>query len=160
MIIDSVYPSGFSIFSDDIRHEINGKMTLVGTYVGEMNIIGELPARLPMLACLIAFRFIPPDEPITVDCKIILETDAHEEQQLFGAYLELGPTPNDHPQENPFDRDGTFAEARIAAQMPGLEIKAPGRLKVRAYMPNGDEVRLGSLRIKISAPQKDEDAPV
>jgi hypothetical protein len=154
VIIEAVYPNGYTIFADDVRHEIGGKLTIVGAYAGELNILGELPARLTNLACVIRFQFIPPDEPMTVDCKVILETLDREETQLFGAYVEIGPLGQN---EDPFNDGRSFAEARIATQMPGLEITAPGRIKVRAYMPNGDEVRLGSLRI-IATPPPPADA--
>lgn len=48
-------------FCDDIRHEIGGKITLVGCYGDEM-IIDKLPAVLPKL-CAQIIVFTPADRP-------------------------------------------------------------------------------------------------
>lgn len=48
-------------FCDDIRHEIGGKITLVGCYHGEM-IIDKLPAILPKLCAQISV-FTPAGRP-------------------------------------------------------------------------------------------------
>jgi hypothetical protein len=37
------------LYSDDIRQEINGKISLIGVYQGGMSVFGELPQDLPKL---------------------------------------------------------------------------------------------------------------
>jgi hypothetical protein len=39
----------FCLYSDDIRQEINGKISLIGVYQGGMSVFGELPQDLPKL---------------------------------------------------------------------------------------------------------------
>ena len=40
---------GLTIFCDDIRSEIDGKISLIGCYTGRMMIGGEFPVILPKL---------------------------------------------------------------------------------------------------------------
>jgi hypothetical protein len=51
-----VEPYGITIFSDDLRHELHGKITLVGMYGGELLLYTELPTLLPKLCILVQAR--------------------------------------------------------------------------------------------------------
>jgi hypothetical protein len=54
---------GHVVFCDDVRQEIGNKITLVGTYLGELTLFGTFPATLPQLVA--AFWLSSPiDNPI------------------------------------------------------------------------------------------------
>ena len=42
-------PTGSTIFCDDIRYEINGKVTLVGVYAADMVLPNDFPVTLPKI---------------------------------------------------------------------------------------------------------------
>jgi hypothetical protein len=46
---------GYTTFCDDIRFEVDGKVSLIGSYNGVMNIRGEFPATLPKFAMSTVF---------------------------------------------------------------------------------------------------------
>jgi hypothetical protein len=49
---------GHVVFCDDVRQEIDGKLTLVGVYNGNLTVFGEFPAVLPKL-CLVVWLNSP-----------------------------------------------------------------------------------------------------
>lgn len=51
MIILPQRPSGYTIFCDDVREEITGKMTFVGVYSGSLVVKALTPLQLPVLCC-------------------------------------------------------------------------------------------------------------
>jgi len=58
-----IEPTGFTIFCDDIREEVNGKLSLIGCYGADLRIFGSpLPILLPKLGFHITIR-LPTDGP-------------------------------------------------------------------------------------------------
>ncbi len=51
-------------FCDDIRHEIDGKCSIIGVYTSDMNITGIAPILIPRLIILVNV-FTPIDDPLT-----------------------------------------------------------------------------------------------
>ena len=49
------YPYGYTIFCDDIRDEVGGKTSFIGTYRGVMRIHGDLPITLPKFCIYAVF---------------------------------------------------------------------------------------------------------
>ena len=49
-------PFGYTIFCDDVRNEINGKVTLVGVYAGDVIVLGTLPVTLPKLGLSVNYH--------------------------------------------------------------------------------------------------------
>ena len=154
MIINPNLPSGFVTFCDDIRHEVTGKMTLVGVYSGQMIISGTLPITLPQICAVITFRFSPPSEPIKPVIKIFM---SGQDEPLFMMETEITPAEaeaavaRDVPLYEDPDRI-TFGQMVITPQIQGLIVKEACTLKVRAYIGD-DEIRLGALSIMLAADQ-------
>jgi hypothetical protein len=140
---------GFTIFCDDIREEVGGKFTFIGSYIEKMFVQGTFPLALPKFGLGVttiqrAHLFAPltkilvfmpgdgDDQPsITAD----LPTDASQ--------LEI-PKPNgEHAQ--PIVRSGTNL---VFSPLP---IKQPGLMKVRAVR-NNELIRCGLLQIEAQAP--------
>src|SRR5260221_12989855 len=58
-----IEPTGFTIFCDDIREEVNGKVSLIGCYGADLRILGnQFPILLPKLGFHITVR-VPSDGP-------------------------------------------------------------------------------------------------
>src|SRR5262249_39756655 len=52
---DSPEAFGYTIFCDDIRIEVGGKLTYVGVYTGRMFVHGSFPVTVPKLALGITY---------------------------------------------------------------------------------------------------------
>lgn len=62
-----------TIFCDDIRHEVSGKLSLIGVYSGIL-IARQLPITLPML-CLRVIAVTPSDQPFRSLAVRVLKDD-------------------------------------------------------------------------------------
>lgn len=149
MIINPSVPSGHVTFCDDIRDEVNGKHSIIGTYGSEMIVYGEAPVRIPTLAILISYR----DDPDTLPKKITLritregtETEVMLEAEI--AMPELPPELNFALTEDDPDSKA-FAELRTVARYAGMELTENCKIKVRVHIGD-DEVRLGTLRVRLA----------
>jgi hypothetical protein len=143
VIINPSLPSGHTIFCDDIRHEITGKITYVGTY-GTHLFTPQFPVTIPKLCCAITFR----EEPTSLDkvtIKILQEIDKNETLLSELTY----DIPSNLP---PFVATGDSApfvarEAKFYVEMGNIVFEGVGKLKVRAFRGD-DEIRLGALQIE------------
>jgi hypothetical protein len=149
VIIHPQLPSGFVIFCDDVREEVNGKLTFVGTYAGEMTVYGTAPATVPMLCVVARYREDPKNLPRHIVFKVIKST-AEEETVLLEVPIDApAPTPEfDFPVST--DKDAvSFFEIAFISKISPLQVTGDFHLKVRAYVED-DEVRLGTLRVKLA----------
>lgn len=144
-------PSGYTIFCDDIRHEMLGKKTIVGTYQSVMYINGSLPITLAKFCMMIVlWEEIDSVEPVTLKVFLPGEDDDHP----TGTF-NIQPQP-DMLGEAPID-EFTMRESRFYLELPGVAIKEEGRFRVRAYL--GDkEIRLGSLNVSVNPLETSENA--
>jgi hypothetical protein len=135
-------PSGFTIFCDDIRHEVSGKATFVGAYADTMYINGQLPAILPKLAIMIVYREEPQSlEPVQV--KVFLPGDDYDAPAVV---FEFTPEPELIPEQT---GDFLMREARFLWETVGVIIKETGQIRVRAFRGD-DEIRLGALEVTLN----------
>jgi hypothetical protein len=134
---------GYTIFCDDIRHEIGGKLTLVGVYRAEMLVRANLPVRLPKLGMMILFE-TPPDQPISsLELTIHLPGDPDDAPSFSGTVDQIKtPAFPDDSQEV----DHWFVVASDLLLSP-LAIKQEGYIRVRAKV-EGETFRIGALRIR------------
>jgi hypothetical protein len=147
VIINPNFPGGFVTFCDDIRHEVTGKMTLVGTYHSQLNVMGNAPVVLAQLYALIDFRFKPESLPISPTISVFR---SDEVEPIFSVE---GHIPAN--EETLFD-DGSavdegsvrFHQMIVPVQLQGLAVNESFRLKVRAFVGD-DEIRLGSLKVNL-----------
>ncbi len=159
MIIKPSFPSGFVTFCDDIRHEVSGKMTLVGVYDGLMMLGGALPITLPQLCAAITFRFLPPTEPTKVAIKAFVA--GHEAPfSVMEADIDA-VKPDSHPAEID-DLQMQDPESINFAQIVGthyiqsLVIKKPCVIRIKGYI-GSDETLLGQLHIMVAPNSTDNE---
>jgi len=142
MIVHPSLPGGYVIFCDDIRHELNGKETFVGTYKSVMFINGTLPTTLPKLCMVIVYREEPDSlEPSTV--KVFMPGD---DDDTPSAIFELSPQADMIP---PPSDEFMMRETHFMFEVPCVIIKEEGRIRVRAYRGD-DEIRLGSMAVSLN----------
>jgi hypothetical protein len=152
MIINPSLPSGHVTFCDDIRHEVTGKVTLVGVYQGQIMVNGNLPAIIPQICAVVSLRLPTPTAPLNPIIKIFR---SDQDEPLFYLEADIEAIPN-IPMAAPLpniDPDPiNFMQMGIMAQMQGIVISEPCILKVRAFVGD-DEIRLGTLQILCGDPE-------
>jgi len=63
-----------TLFCDDIRHEMGGKLSFIGAYSGEL-LVPAFPARLPKL-CLFVRMVTPVEEPFrSLDLRVLKDAE-------------------------------------------------------------------------------------
>lgn len=167
IVADSPDVYGYTIFCDDIRVEVGGKLTYVGAYQGTMAVQGTFPFVLPKFAMHFVYmqrrpNVLPPTKVIVVTpgntednpAFVISLEEADALQAMSAAEVVAGPISN----------DAAYAMMGGPLTLTNLVISEPGSIKVR--VARGDEfIRLGGLRIiqdprfaAASAPQPSTDA--
>jgi hypothetical protein len=143
-------PFGYSIFCDDIRVEIDQKLTFVGAYSAAMVVHGQFPATLPKLGFSITLF-----EPIElakarteeVIVNIYLPNDP-DDKPTFTINLPPNPDQVELDERECANEDGPLLMIMNANLISApLVIKGPGLIKVRALY-GGKVIRLGSLKVK------------
>ncbi len=144
MIIYPFLPSGHTIFCDDIRHEIGGKISLIGIYQSEI-IVREFPITLPKLCMIITINekissdgqrrvkvFFEPDDPLDKNETVLLDVDYN--------------VPEDAIKEEP--EEFIMRTNRIELVAAPFKLERSGKIKVRMHQDE-DEIRIGTILIKL-----------
>ena len=144
---------GYTIFCDDIRQEIAGKLTYVGAYHGTMIVNGQFPFLLPRFA--MHFFYLQKKSVAIPPSKIVVVTPGTSEDDPFMT-IEVpeeqatSAVENARQLENaPGVTSPTFVSASSPVMLTNLVIQEAGFIKVRAV--RGDEfIRLGTLRVMLA----------
>lgn len=148
------FPGGYAIFADDIRQEVSGKITIVGTYFTELIATGEPPFILPQLCVMVAFRDDPASLPKDLVLRI-LHQGSDKEEVMWEQHVSL-PKPSADDLETIVPNDPHFrrmVELLTFARFVPFGFREESRISVRAYIGD-DEVRIGSLALRIRPPQQ------
>ena len=139
---------GYSVFCDDIRNEVGGKLSFIGCYNGVIFVPPRFPLVFPKLC--VHFHIVSPASmpysSILARCYIPgrvapfveepLEAPSLEEQRDLAEQLEPGV-----PAPRLIVASGSFIFAPI-------EIREPGVIRMRAIIDGAEEeIKLGSLRV-------------
>jgi hypothetical protein len=145
-------PSGHSLFCDEIRQEDNGKQLLIGLYNGDM-LVESLPILLPSFRILIRYQERPTESRLPVRFVVTAPDESGNDLQIFQA--EVPREAFDQIQIPSDDIDEPFLALALNAAFSPLILAHQGRIKVRAYRGD-DEIRLGTLRIRLRADWEEE----
>jgi len=137
-------PGGFSIFCDDIREELRGKVSFMGIYGGDLILSTPPPVHLPKLMVAVNYYERPGESTEPVELRLYLPGDDPASPAIRVPLpveeMRAGPIPSDPEADDP------LIGCKVAVQMAPVLLKQEGRIKVRAYRGD-DEIRLGSLLI-------------
>ncbi|KRA51820.1 hypothetical protein [Pseudoxanthomonas sp. Root630] len=130
------------IFCDDIREEVNGKISLVGCYTGGMQ-VESFPATLPKLCVFVRVIFSAHEPPSSVSFRLL-----RDDEQLVVGHL----PPETMPAAAPEGADESLMSV-IHGQivLSPFELTGPCTLRMRAVV---DDVELRGLSLKIT--QRDQ----
>lgn len=140
-------PYGLTIFCDDIRQEINGKLTLVGCYGPELRIFGTYPVVLPILAAQVNIR-VPGETQIKSLRIVVTKQDPDGVEEILS--MEPDTTENSIKSEEEkelIESGEKILSVSISCKWSPLQFLGDSMIKVRAYINGGDEIKLGSLSI-------------
>ena len=142
-------PYGWTIFCDDIRHEVGNKFSFMGVYKGDLIVHGAFPATLPKFGLAVSYRVYLDDARLEeVTLAVYLPGDEDGNPSIKGAI----PISEMVAKADPPSRGGdTFREFQVVIVASPLTLKQSGRIKVRAIGGAG-VIKLGSLRVEQAAP--------
>ncbi|MEX0899795.1 MAG: hypothetical protein WD081_03795 [Gammaproteobacteria bacterium] len=139
---------GVTLFCDDIRHEVGGKVAMSGIY-GESMLLPQFPAVLPKLGVFLILQ-CPASEPFNdVTIRVLLDNEAILEGEINVSQSKStgGQADEDSTEDSPL-ADRVHRVKTLMVVSP-FKIEKPCTLRVRAITPNG-ELKCGSLPIKLS----------
>lgn len=136
-----------SIFCDDIRHEIGGKLSYIGVYTSKL-LVPAFPVVVPKL-CVAISAVTLVDRPFKkFSIRILKDADVLVETVLTDAQLVQGiEALADSPKEKFGDRCQVLQLSLVFSPFP---IEAPCLLRVRAETED-DELRGTGLKIEQGA---------
>lgn len=146
-------PYGYTIFCDDARQEIGGKVSLIGIYASTIDIPKAPPFTLPKFCFSIHYMERPDESTEPVELRIYLPGE-EEDAPSFKVSLPIEQMRAIRPPGETSYPD-QLMHMGINWIVAPLEIKDTGRIRVRAY--RGDlEIKLGT--IPVNAPASDRTA--
>jgi hypothetical protein len=151
-MFDFSEPFAVSIFCDDIRQEVGGKLSFMGVYYGAMY-VPQFPIQLPKFCVNVTF-YEPKTmaearvEPVII--RVFMPNDADTTPSAEGV-LQPGKEiisllPPSELLDEPDVPQLAIANAMFL-QAP-VVIQLPGRIRVRCEYPGGQILKAGSLRVE------------
>jgi hypothetical protein len=134
---------GHTIFCDDIRNEVDGKVTFVGVYSGTMIFGTPFPVQLPKFGIAVTL-ILAPDEDANYSFHVYLPGDEEgfpsiKFDSAFGAEEKNLPLPE-------LIGDDPRLAVKLSGVFAPLVISGEGFIEVRAI--NGEEyLRVGRLKV-------------
>ena len=143
--------SGYTVFCDDLRFEVDGKITLVGSYHGVMLVREAFPVTLPKFAMSVAFNQRKTVFEPKLRLKVFLPGDDKDEPSIV---VEIEP-PVDSPT---FSSDRPNIGARANIVLAPLVLNSPGLIKVRIER-RGELHPVGTLTVVAAEVTSSTDPP-
>ena len=148
-MFDFSEPFAVSIFCDDIRQEIGGKLSFMGVYYGAMY-LPQFPILLPKFCVNVTF-YEPKDmaearvSPVIIRVFMPNDTDTPSITGEVGSIKEMILPASELPVEK--DVPQLVIANAMFIQSP-LVVQEPGRVRVRCEYPDGTILKAGSLRVE------------
>lgn len=134
-----------TIFCDDIRQEVGGKLSLMGIYSGVM-FVHAFPIILPKL-CVSITAITPSKKPFKkISFKVLKADDVLAENNIDPSQLiELS-----NNQNNVVENDGDKIHMiNMGLVFAPLQIEKECVIRIRVYAEDGEELRGPGLSIKL-----------
>jgi hypothetical protein len=147
-------PFGNTVCCDDIRHEVDGKITLVGVYQ-DLMILTEVPAVIPKIGFYVIF-YEPRDLAIVRDFPIPVSVFCPQDIDQPTLRGELGAMSPEmrsavSRMPPPADIQGTpLVRLYLAIMASPLVLPTTGMIRFRANY-NGETIRLGTMKVLLKS---------
>lgn len=143
-----------TIFCDDIRQEIGGKLSLMGIYSGAL-FVPAFPATLPKL-CLLVKVLTPVDDPLRTlklrvlrDDEVLQEISLNEEQLAAASDSSEDLTEEQQREERKQKKDEHVQVTQLLLAFSPLQLDGPCLLKVRVQTDGAEEGELRGLSLRV-----------
>ncbi len=136
---------GTTVFCDDIRYEIGGKISLIGVYGQQIFLHGAFPFTLAKLGISITYVQRQTKVVMPAAVLIFLPGDPDDTPSIRGE-ISMEEVPVESTQD-----DSKVAIMGLNFLLPSLVIKEPGSIRVRIER-DGSLVKVGALSVA-QAPQ-------
>lgn len=138
---------GYSLFCDDIRHEINGKISLIGCYSNIMFFHDEFPNILPKFVVFSNLSLPSNRQFKKIELFIELEQKGHGTKRIAEMLVKFEDVMPD--KNGAFDdKEETNLQLTSPFLFSPLELKNEGKISTRALIDGEDLIKMGSLLIK------------
>jgi hypothetical protein len=146
---------GFSLFCDDLRQEVGGKLSVMGIYGADMLFPAtvEFPIAIPKFCILV--KYYEAKDAFTNDIiiRVFLPGDT-KQTPMVALPIQRAHLPPDAGAPYPLDEDQErIFNLTVPLTMAPFQIKQEGFVKVRAVVGE-TTTRLGSLRIRRLQPDE------
>lgn len=140
---------GFSLFCDDVRAEVGGKLSLMGLYQADYLFQGELPFIIAKFSIFIMYYELANTITSDIDFKVFLPGDDPEKPITIPfARKDFPQISSDQANLDGEDDGERIFHARIPVNLSPLMVTKEGRLKVRAHYSDGSILKLGALHMR------------
>lgn len=142
-VVSPSTPYAYTIFCDDVRHEVSGKTTLVGVYNSVMILAQQAPIVVPRLWIVLNYFERPSESNEQVD--VAIHVSGQDVPAVFATLVPAGDRPV--PPENlPEAESETFIQFKAFFEIAPLFIEQFGLIKVRLKRGNLT-IQAGSLLV-------------
>ena len=150
---------GFSLFCDDIRHELGGKYSLIGLYDGELIFPKPttFPTIIPKFVIFVKYFEIIGTCEEDLSLQITLPGDELDKPSVVNNISRKDISSVPVPPSSVEDSQGLYT-LNLPFVLSPFTIKCEGLLRVRMYS-GADKIRLGSLRIRRARDEDKIEAP-
>ena len=136
----------FTLYCDDLRHEMSGKTTIVGVYGSEL-IVAELPAVLPAFF-IVTHVWTPRDKPFRkLVFRVLFDADVMSEEEFNFEELSKAMG-SDSPNSEGEGGNGVRRSLRRILRLSPFLVEKQGMLRVRIETEDG-EMRTSALRLRL-----------
>jgi hypothetical protein len=132
----------FCLYADDIRHEVNGKVSLIGMYQGGMNVAGPLPVQLPKLV-VSTYINTPLDQPFQE-----VSVDLMLNDQVLQNISPPAQSVKDMQDSVPQFADSHLISMLMVLVLQPFNVTEEGRLYVKAHL-DGKVLESNALRVRV-----------
>lgn len=132
----------FCLFADDIRQEVNGKVSLIGMYQGGMHIVGPLPVALPKLV-ISAYINTPVNQPFQ-EVSVELMLNDQVLQNVTPPLQSIRDLQDSTPQYS----DSRMISMLMVFVLQPFNVTEEGRLYVKANL-DGKVLEGNALRVRV-----------
>ena len=130
----------YSIFCDDIRHEVNGKLSLIGTYDTQL-LIPKFPATVSKL-CVIVTVVTSPNEPFS-DAYV---SGKLGDQELFKLHVDRNQLAAAEAEKS-MNQNETIRKLQTMAILSPISFDAPGDITIEVSA-DGRTIECSGLEVR------------
>jgi hypothetical protein len=146
---------GFSLFCDDLRAEVGGKVSAMGLYQNELLFSGSFPYVIPKFTILVMYYELVGELTTDISLRVYLPSDEPDKASIQLDLLRKDLPKRDDQAPLPSEVDGErINHLRVPIILAPAVITKEGFFKVRAHFSDGKILRLGRMKVRALSPEE------